>query len=144
MALCTAEDKWYKQRRKIKYMCILLYSVSLQISIQTNLLHVNDNKQMDTDAYDLQETKRVGLSSYVLHVFLFLNHSSWHCHLFVFHHYKWQSFETGSSHSHLFSLTTVHNTTLIFNRTKTLLSFAVQNNWIMYYFYAVMRAVKSS
>ena len=31
--------------------------------------------------------------------YLFLNLSNWHCHLFTFRYFKWQSFETGGSYN---------------------------------------------
>ena len=33
--------------------------------VSTNLLHENENKQMDTDAFDFQEIKRVGQSIFL-------------------------------------------------------------------------------
>ena len=56
--------------------------------------------------------KKVGQDFYLL-AFLFFNRSSWHCHLYVFRHYKWESFKKCSSYSQTFAKTNVHNTTLI-------------------------------
>ena len=68
---------------------------------------------MDTDAFDLQEIKRLGQSILCFDNFYSLiTAADIHGHLFVFHHYKWQSFEIGSSYSQTFALKTVHNTTL--------------------------------
>ena len=50
---------------------------------------------MDTDVFDLQERKNVRQSFNVVS----FNLSSLHCHIFVFRHYKWQSFEIGISYS---------------------------------------------
>ena len=68
------------------YFVTSVFSFILNI-VSTNLYHENENKQTDTNIFDLQEIKRVGQSFHVL-TFLFFNHSSLNCHLFVFRHYK--------------------------------------------------------
>ena len=59
---------------------------------------------MNTYAFDIQEIKRVGQS-----LFLTSQQLTLHCHLFVFRHYKWQSFEKGQLLSQTFAMKTVHN-----------------------------------
>ena len=45
----------------------------------------NENKQSGTNAYDLQEIKRVSEAIFIgFDTILFFNHNSRHCHLFVF------------------------------------------------------------
>ena len=63
---------------------------------------------MDTDAFDLQEIKK---SCAIFLCFDIL--SSWHCHLFILHHYKWHSFEIGCNYGRAFAMKTTHNTTVI-------------------------------
>ena len=56
---------------------ISVYFVTSVFSFTLNIYRVNKSlaKQMDIDAFDLQEIKQVGQSFYVL-AFLFFNHSS--------------------------------------------------------------------
>ena len=68
------------------------------------------NKQIDTDAFDLQEVKQAGHTFYVSAFYVF-NLSSLNSHLFDFRHYKCKSFEIYSSYSQIFAMKTVHNTT---------------------------------
>ena len=84
---------------------ISVYFVTSVFSFSLNNYRFNKSlaKQMYTDTFDLQKIKPVGQSFYVLS-FLFFNHNSWHCHLFVFRRYKWQSFEKESSYSHTFAM----------------------------------------
>ena len=60
--------------------------------------------------FSRNKIKSVGQSFYVL-TFLLFNLSSCHGHLFVFRHFKWQSFEIGGSYSQTLQWK-LHNTSL--------------------------------
>ena len=51
------------------YFVTSVFSFILKI-VSTNLWHENESKLIDTDAFDLQEIKRVGQSFYVLTLFI--------------------------------------------------------------------------
>ena len=113
--MCFTPLKWHYARLRIYDICtfgkLKYINILWSLFVSTNLLYENKNKQMNIDAFDLQEIKWEGQFYFLFWYFVLFKLSIWHWCLFVFNHYKWQWIEIGSSYRQAFSIKSVHNTT---------------------------------